>query len=123
MTFSPYTLPMEFSRQIEKKETRTTNLNANLSQTNTGFLVEEGREEGLQQSTVFYKNCIPFLCYLFQHFKFLIFSCCFLVLGPVYLLVRRPLIDLLVDLLVKVQRDLLLVSIYSSGSKSISKSF
>ena len=44
-------------------------------------------------------------------------------LGPVYLLVHRPLIDLLVDLLVKVQRDLLLVSIYSSGSKSITKWF
>ena len=48
---------------------------------------------------------------------------CYLLQGPVYLLVRPPLKDLLVDLLVKVQRDLLLVSIYSSGSKSISKSF
>ena len=43
-----------------------------------------------------------------------------LVLGPVYLLVRRPLIDLLLDLLVKGLRDLLPVSIYSSLSKSIS---
>jgi hypothetical protein len=34
---------MEFSKQIEKKETRTTNLNANLSQTNSSFLVEGGR--------------------------------------------------------------------------------
>ena len=41
-------------------------------------------------------------------------------LGPVYLLVRRPLIDLLLDLLVKGLGDLLPVSIYSSLSKSIS---
>jgi hypothetical protein len=34
---------MEFSKQIEKKETRTTNLNANLSQTSSSFLEEGGR--------------------------------------------------------------------------------
>ena len=40
------------------------------------------------------------------------------VKGPVYLLVRWPLIDLLLDLLVKGLRDLLPESIYSSPSIS-----